>query len=162
MMNDIKKEEAISAELLAQFPFLEGNVRIQCVRRIWVETPADKFDNVFEHLVKRLSFKNLCTITGQDEIESFSIIYHLANKNGIIVNLKIKIPKTEARWKSVGNIFPGGIYYEREIVDLFGIQIEGLPPGSRYPLPDNWPECQYPLRKDWQPTGGTKERKGGK
>jgi Ni,Fe-hydrogenase III component G len=29
--------------------------------------------------------------------------------------------------------------------------VTGLPEGSRYPLPDNWPEGQYPLRKDWKP-----------
>ncbi|MFC1453755.1 NADH-quinone oxidoreductase subunit C [Verrucomicrobiota bacterium] len=150
MTSDIKKEEAISAELLAQFPFLEGNVKIQRARRIWVESSLEKFDNVFEHLVERMSFKILCTISGQDEIESFTIIYHLANKDGITANLRIKIPKTEAKWKSVGNMFPGAIFYERELVDLFGVRIEGLPPGSRYPLPDNWPEGQYPLRKDWQ------------
>jgi len=33
---------------------------------------------------------------------------------------------------------------------MLGVQIEGLPPGKRYPLPDNWPAGQYPLRKDWK------------
>ena len=32
---------------------------------------------------------------------------------------------------------------------MFGIKVEGLPEGERYPLPDGWPEGQYPLRKDW-------------
>jgi membrane-bound hydrogenase subunit beta len=26
-----------------------------------------------------------------------------------------------------------------------------LPEGFRYPLPDDWPANQYPLRKDWSP-----------
>ena len=29
------------------------------------------------------------------------------------------------------------------------MQVQGLPPGNRYPLPDDWPQGQYPLRKDW-------------
>jgi membrane-bound hydrogenase subunit beta len=33
---------------------------------------------------------------------------------------------------------------------MFGIEVEGVPPGRRYPLPDDWPEGQYPLRKDWK------------
>jgi len=160
MMNDIKKEEAISAELLTEFPFLGGNVNIQRARRLWVETPADKFDAVFRQIIDRFSFRILCTITGQDEKDFFSIIYHLSNDNGIILNLKVKVQKSNPKWKSIGAQFPGGIIYEREIADLFGIQIEGLPPGSRYPLPDNWPKCQYPLRKDWQNTSLTSKAGG--
>ena len=146
------KEEEISSELLAQFPFLEGQVKVQRARRLWVETAPDKFYVVFESLVERFLFKILCTITGQDEGESFSIIYHLAKDDGTVLNLKVKVQKTDAKWKSIGNKFPGGIIYEREIADLLGVQFEGLPPGPRYPLTDDWPAGQYPLRKDWQNT----------
>jgi len=155
------KEEEISSQIVAQWPFLEGQVKIQRSRRMWLETPADKFDAVFESLVNRFLFKILCAITGQDEVELFSIIYHLARDDGTVLNLKTKILKTNAKWKSVGAKFPGGIIYEREIADLLGVQFEGLPPGSRYPLSDDWPEGQYPLRKDWQAAGGVEERKGG-
>jgi len=148
------KEEEISSQLLAQFPFLEGQVKAQRARRLWVETAPDKFDAVFAGLIERFLFNILCTITGQDEGEFFSIIYHLAKDDGTVLNLKVKIPKTDAKWKSIGNKFPGGIIYEREIADLLGVQFEGLPPGPRYPLTDNWPAGQYPLRKDWQNTSG--------
>jgi Ni,Fe-hydrogenase III component G len=149
-MADTTKEKVISAELLAQFPFLEGHVRIQRERRLWVESPLDKFDAVFERMVEVLGFRILCTMSGTDFGDAFGIIYHLANSDGIVANLTIKIPKADPRWKSVVNKFPGAVNYEREITDLFGVGIEGLPPGSRYPLPDDWPEGQYPLRKDWQ------------
>ena len=46
--------------------------------------------------------------------------------------------------------FPGAELYERELVDMFGISVEGLPAGNRYPLPDDWPQGQHPLRKDWK------------
>jgi len=36
-------------------------------------------------------------------------------------------------------------------MDLFGAKVEGLPEGPRYPLPDDWPKNQFPLRKDWKP-----------
>jgi len=160
-MTETKKEETIVAGLLGQFSFLEGQVRIQRARRLWLETPADKFDAVFERLVDGLGFRILCAITGLDEGDSFAFIYHLAREDGTVVNMKTKILKTNAKWKSVGTKFPGGVIYEREIADLLGVQFEGLPPGLRYPLPDGWPEGQYPLRKDWQPAGGVEERKAG-
>jgi len=160
-MTETKKEETISAELLAQFPFLDGQVKIQRARRLWLETPADQFDAVFERLVDGFGFRILCAITGLDEGENFAFIYHLAKEDGTVAGLKVKILKTNSKWKSVGAKFPGGIIYEREIADLLGVQFEGLPPGPRYPLPDGWPEGQYPLRKDWQPADGTEERKSG-
>jgi len=160
-MTETIKEETISAEILAQFPFLEGKIRVQRARRLWLETPADKFDAVFERLVDGLGFRILCAITGQDEGESFSIIYHLAKEDGTVAGLKTRILKTNAKWKSIGAKFPGGIIYEREIADLLGVQFEGLPPGPRYPLPDNWPDGQYPLRKDWQNTSALPKEGGG-
>ena len=33
---------------------------------------------------------------------------------------------------------------------MFGIVVEGIPDGRRLNLPDDWPDGQYPLRKDWK------------
>jgi Ni,Fe-hydrogenase III component G len=35
--------------------------------------------------------------------------------------------------------------------DLLGIEFEGLSAGNRYPLPDDWPAGDHPLRKNWKP-----------
>ena len=148
-MNETK-EETLAGELQAHFPFLAGQVRIQRPRRIWVETPDDKFMEIFACLAEKMDFRILCTITGLDAGDSFGFIYHMAREDGIVLNLRTKIAKVPGQWKSIGKFFPGGVIYEREIVDLLGVKFEDLPPGSRYPLPDNWPEGQYPLRKDWQ------------
>ncbi len=144
--------ENIQSQLLEQFPFLEGKIRIQRARRIWVDVSSDRFDEVFRFLNAKMTFGILCAITGQDEGESFSFIYHLAKEDGTVLSLKTSVPKANPKWKSVGAAFPGAIIYEREIADLLGVEVEGLPAGARYPLPDNWPAGQYPLRKDWQTT----------
>ena len=68
-----------------------------------------------------------------------------------MLNLKLAVPKAKPVIKTVSGLFPGCVIYERELVDLLGAEVEGLPPGERYPLPDNWPAGQYPLRKDWKP-----------
>lgn len=142
-------EETIQQNLIAKFDFLNGRVRIQRARRIWVDVPAASFDQVLPALVRDFQFTILCTITGLDEGENLGLIYHLAQIGGITLNLKTTVPKAKPVWKTVLAFFPGCTFYERELVDLFGLQVEGLPPGSRYPLPDIWPAGQYPLRKDW-------------
>ena len=59
--------------------------------------------------------------------------------------------RPEPQVRSMGELYPSLMLHEREMVDLFGVQVSGLPEGPRYPLPDCWPEGEYPLRKEWNP-----------
>jgi Ni,Fe-hydrogenase III component G len=68
----------------------------------------------------------------------------------ILINLKTSAPKENPQIKSITQYFPSAEIYERELVDLFGAKVEGLAPGNRYPLTDDWPPGEYPLRKDWK------------
>ncbi len=147
----METEEKILNQIKEKFNFLESSLRLQRARRLWVETPYEHFEKVLNFIVNELAFSTLCTITGLDEGEKLSAIYHLANKDGVVVNLKTSVLKSNPVLKTISNVFPGGIIYERELVDILGFKVEGLPQGSRYPLPDDWPEGEYPLRKDWQP-----------
>ncbi|MFH0801938.1 MAG: NADH-quinone oxidoreductase subunit C [bacterium] len=145
-------EEALKAELENKFPFLKEKVRITRPRRIFTDylDPA-QFHQVFECLYDAMGFKILCTITGLDEGENYGFVYHLAHQDGTVFNLKSSVPKKNPVIKTITGYFPGGAIYERELEDLLGVKVEGLPPGKHYPLPDDWPQGQYPLRKDWKP-----------
>jgi membrane-bound hydrogenase subunit beta len=145
------KEEIIQNDLVKKFPFLEGNVRVQRVRRMYATVSYDKFKNVFESLIKDFGFILLCTITGLDEGTVFSLMYHMAKPDGTVLSIKTSAPKEKPVFETVSKYFPDADIYEREVMDLFGVTVTGLPPGKRYPLPDDWPEGQYPLRKDWKP-----------
>ena len=94
---------------------------------------------------------NLGTITGLGcLVSNFEVIYHFYDRAGLVFNLKVFTPRENPIIPSVTSVFPGVFFYERELMDLLGIVVEGTPPGRRYPLPDGWPEGQYPLRKDWK------------
>jgi len=105
---------------------------------------------VFDHAVRDLGFSILCAITGLDEGGRFAFIYHIAKPDGTILNLKTSASKEGASIKTIIDAFPAADIYEREISDLLGVKVEGLAPGRRYPLPDDWPVGEYPLRKDWK------------
>jgi Ni,Fe-hydrogenase III component G len=135
-------------KLGSRFEYLKDGIKIQRERRTWVDVPLTSFFQVFDYAVKQLEFSFLCTITGLDEGADYGFIYHLANANGEMLNIKIKMPK-EQKLKTVTDYFPSAAIYERELNDLLGVEVEGLPPGLRYPLPDDWPKGEYPLRKDW-------------
>lgn len=150
-MTDTNREQNIQSKLESKFSFLKEKIKIKRARRLFVE--VDNYSNfkpVFDFTVKDLGFNRICMITGLDEGENFSAIYHLAMFDGVVLDLKTSVPKSNPVIKSIMDTFPGAELYERELVDMFGFKVEGLPAGSRYPLPDDWPDGQYPLRKDWK------------
>lgn len=143
-------EEQIKHGLENRFPFLKDQVQIKRQRRLAVFIPYENFREVFEILVKDMEFSILSGITGLDETGVFGVIYHVCRANGIVINVKTSILKEKPLLRSVTAIFASADSYERELVDLLGIEVSELAPGRRYPLPDNWPAGQYPLRKDWK------------
>jgi Ni,Fe-hydrogenase III component G len=146
-------EEKIAGELVARFGQLKDRIRIQRARRIWVDAEEAIFADLFDHLKNKMRFNVLCTITGLDEGERLALIYHMAHFDGTTVNVRRFAPKANPVVTTITNHFPGAELYEREVMDLFGFVVEGLPPGKRYPLPDTFPLGEHPLRKDWHPKG---------
>jgi len=146
----LSKETTIQQQLGERFDGLKNKVRVQRVRRLFAQVPMADVPAVFDYAVKKLNFGILATITGLDEGPTLGLIYHLAQEGGIVLNLATSVPKDQPVLQTITSYFPAADAYERELVDLLGFQVEGLPQGNRYPLPDDWPAGQYPLRKDWK------------
>jgi Ni,Fe-hydrogenase III component G len=136
-----------------RFEFLSVKITAPRERRLFAEAPVEKFREVFEYAVKELGFDSLCTITGLDENETLAALYHLSGAHGTVLSLKTRVPRDRPVVQSVTDLFPGAANYERELDDLLGFSVQGLPPGRPYPLPDDWPRDQKPLRKDWKGLG---------
>ena len=151
MKGDIMtNEEKIKKELTEMFGFNTEQIRVARERRVFLEVPYNQFRRVLEYVVNDMEFRHLCTISGLDEGETLAFYYHLARTDGIVLNLKTSVPKANPVLQTIADIFPGGVIYERELVDLLGARVEGLPEGNRYPLPDSWPVGLCPLRKDFK------------
>jgi len=155
----MNKEENIIAELTKKFPFLEGKCTLVRARRITIEVDRTNAVAVLDFAKTSLKFDLLCTITGLDVGENLEFIYHIANNEGILVNVKTNAPKTDPKINTVLNVYNGATFYERELEDLLGAKVEGLPQGRHYPLPENWPKGEYPLRKDWKPANVSQTNK---
>jgi Ni,Fe-hydrogenase III component G len=140
----------IQQALESRFDFLAGKIASPRARRVSVEVPADRLRAVLEFSISTLGIDWMAAITGLDEKESLSAIYHASGAHGVVVNFKISVPKERPVIRSVTDLFPACANYERELDDLLGFVVEGLPPGKRYPLDDTWPKDQKPLRKDWK------------
>lgn len=156
----MENERFYLERLAEKFPAINAEQAAVKPLKLYVELPLDSLLDAARFLHDELGFDHLCTITGIDNGEQYEFLYHIAHENGYLVTLKVKTVRDGANIPSVLPIYEGATFYEREIEGLLGVQVEGLPEGRPYPLPDNWPKGEYPLRKDWKPKA-QREAEGG-
>lgn len=135
--------------LRKKFPETVTNILNPRERRVFAETAPENLPVVVQAL-KDWGLVYLGNMIGLDSGEKFEVIYNLYDNKGLVFNLKTFTPRDNPVVPTVTGIFPGVFLYERELMDLLGIDVVGTPPARRYPLPDNWPAGQFPLRKDWK------------
>lgn len=93
----------------------------------------------------------LSTITGVDlgvEAGEIEVLYHFS-EGAAITTLRVHTPRDNAIVPSLIDIIPSVSFYERELIEMFGVVVEGTPNTERLFLPEDWPEGVYPLRKDF-------------
>ena len=143
----------VKEKILQNFPALsESDIRIDGTR-VWVNALLpEEFAPLMEFAYNELKFNNFHITCGMDYGDHFEVVYVLTDEDNTMLNLRQRtVSREDTAIVSVFQYFENSLFHERELVDLFGIQVQGLPPGHRYPLPDKWPDGNYPLRKDWKP-----------
>lgn len=97
----------------------------------------------------------LAAITGLDlgpEAGKMEVLYQFC-EGAAVVTLRVMVDRDSAVIPTVCGLIPSAGFFERELSEMFGITVEGTPNTDRLFLPDEWPEGQYPLRKDFQILG---------
>jgi Ni,Fe-hydrogenase III component G len=113
------------------------------------ETSRDILSYMFNDLNMRFSIAS-----GIDTEKGIEILYHMAaDEIGQFFSVRILLPKSNPSIKTVSDIIEGTTWIEREIREMLGVNFEGHPDPRRLLLPDDWPEDQYPLRKDFKKNG---------
>ena len=142
-------EETILA-LNKRFPALEA-ASARPLRVFTAFAEPKEFEEALKYAFSKLDYHKGKHIVGTDEGENIGLSYILSNDENVLLVLRERVPKSAPRVHSMGEFFPSLMLHERELVDLFGVQVSGLPEGPSYPLPDGWPAGEYPLRKEWNP-----------
>lgn len=66
-----------------------------------------------------------------------------------VMTLRIQKPYGLLDFPSICPVIPSSTLYEREVMEMFGVNFEGTPSSARLLLPDDWPHAVYPLRKSF-------------
>lgn len=116
-------------------------------RRIHAVTDRDRYRDALLTLRKQ-DFQHLTTISGTDIGDEIELIYHVDCGDGVLLDLAMSIPKDSLEVQTVTDIYPGAILYERELMDLLGVEVKDHPDPRRLLLSDDWPDGKYPLRRE--------------
>lgn len=96
-----------------------------------------------------LKFDYLCNLGATDTGTNFEIVYSLASVAlSHRIDFKIVMPYENAAVDSVQTIWPAANWYEREMWELYGIDIRNHVNLKRFLLPDDWNQG-HPMRKNW-------------
>ncbi|BAA30542.1 NADH-quinone oxidoreductase subunit C [Pyrococcus horikoshii] len=148
------KEEIIVNEISKRFPDVEIQVKENKWgrRRIWAKVPREKLRD-FMKFLKELDPDAHYSIGIEEdagETLDFSIHFLLLYDEapGVSMIVKTSAPKDDPVLPDISDIFPISLQFEREAMEMVGIDFENAPDKRRLFLPDDFPEGIYPLRHD--------------
>ncbi|HOG20971.1 MAG TPA: NADH-quinone oxidoreductase subunit C [Flexilinea sp.] len=107
----------------------------------------------------------LITISAYDTADEngspqIGLVYQFGEQN-VIGTLRFFLPYSNLTVESICPIIPSATLYERECMELFGIDIRNTPDRSKLILPENWPDGVFPLRKSFSGLQDNPETKSG-
>ena len=97
-------------------------------------------------------FEDLTAVDWYPQEPRFQLSYHIvSHRLKERVRLAVRLDSADLTLDSITPAWPAANFYEREVLDLFGIRFGGHPRLTRIMMPDDW--AGHPLRKDYPVEG---------
>ncbi|AEH24814.1 NADH-quinone oxidoreductase subunit C [Pyrococcus yayanosii] len=148
------KEEKIAEMIKAKFPRAEVEVRENKWgrKRIGVSVSREDYKPLMEFLRELDPEAHYSIAIEEDLGEELGLATHLLilyeDAPGVSLIVKTKVPKEDPVLPDVSDVYPIALQFERECMEMIGLDFEGAPDKRRLFLPDDFPEDIYPLRLD--------------
>ncbi len=98
---------------------------------------------------ENLKFDYMTNMGGVDTRQRFEVVYNLVSiYKSLRLDFKLILPYENAEVDSVQEIWPCANWFERELWELYGINVRNHGNLKRFLLPDDWNQG-HPMRKDW-------------
>lgn len=139
----------IMVKIKDRFPDKILKYKEKSVCRVYLDIKPEDILSLAKFIFEDLSCRFI-TATGIDTPCGIEIIYHFSqDATGKIISLRVLISdKDKPKIDSIATLFPGADWIEREIWELLGVNFSGHPNLKHLLLIDEWPQGEYPLRRD--------------
>ena len=130
----------------------EEGVKKNSYNTIWLKIKLENFKDAVK-LLCSIQFPHFAIISGNDLGEEIELIYYFSIYYGerfkeISLNITTFLPKEDLKISTITDLIPGTQTAEREIIEMFGIKVEGLPDSPNLFLPKDFAKDTYPFRRD--------------
>jgi Ni,Fe-hydrogenase III large subunit len=119
---------------------------------LYVEVNPEKIPEICVYVNSELCYP-LISMFANDEkglCGNYAVYYTFADRErALLLIVKALVAPDKMEIPSICGKVPAAALYEREINDLFGIVPVGHPDAKRLVLHGNWPDGQFPLRKEY-------------
>ena len=143
---------AVRATVLEALGVREWLVQEPRPGEILVEISAEALPVIADRAVLGLNAR-LMSLFASDERHTTGrfLLHHVWSCPGLRTFLHVTAPidPATAAFPSIAAKYPAANWFEREVMDFFGLAPEGHPNPARVALHDDWPDGAWPLRKDF-------------
>ncbi|MDI3475635.1 MAG: rane-bound hydrogenase subunit beta [Thermococcaceae archaeon] len=156
-VNEVKeptKAEEVAKRIAERFPSASVEVRTNKWgrQRVWVRVPREDYKALIS-FIKGLDPEAHYSIgIEQDWGEELGFLSHLVihyrDAPAVSLIVDVHAPKDDPVLPDISDVFPIALQFEREGIEMVGLDFEGAPDKRRLFLPDDFPEDIYPLRLD--------------
>jgi Ni,Fe-hydrogenase III large subunit/Ni,Fe-hydrogenase III component G len=143
---------ALAVELAATLGLDAGTVRELRSAELSVDVPATALPALADTAVASLGAR-LTSLFATDERASHDCfrVHHVWSlpSYGVFLRASSDIDPARPSFPSIARSHPSANWFEREVMDFFGLAPEGHPNPARVALHDDWPDGAWALRKDF-------------
>ena len=94
----------------------------------------------------------LALVAGHDDDDGLRVVYALvATDPDRRIELEVRLDRGQPTLPSLAALSFPASRFEREVADLFGVELSGHPSPKRLVLHQHWPRRYHPMRRDTEP-----------
>ena len=121
-------------------------------RRVYIDIESGAVKTACSVMLENLGAR-FQIATGVDTPAGIEVMYHWAlDQEDCVVTLRVLLDPEHPELDSIALLCPAAEWIEREMWELLGIHFRGHPDLRHLLLDDDWPEGNYPLRRDQRPS----------
>lgn len=141
--------EQLKSQIKAHFGEAILKWREHNVRRIYVDIAPETLLQFGRYLFETLAARFIIASAVDVAQDSLEVLYHF-DFQGLpqVISLRVTIKKTKPELDSLARVIKGSYWIEQEMHELFGITFRNHPHMKHLLLPDDWPNGNYPLRRE--------------
>jgi membrane-bound hydrogenase subunit beta len=120
---------------------------------LWLDVKRDGFLTAVKHLCRLQENPHFTVIAPVDRGDTVDLQYHFSlfygqHLKAIALIIRVTLPKTDLSIPTITDLIPGAIFSEREVQEMMGVRVEGIPDDRRLFIPEDFPKGVYPWRRD--------------